>query len=284
MEIHKPSLQQLFPKAEANVPLKGLYLRDNLLDKGTAEQPFVYSNYIVSLDGRIAMEHPETGHYGPPKSITNPRDWRLFQELAAQADVIVVSGRYLRELAQGSAQAALPVSTSPGYEDLSAWRVEQGLSPQPTIATVSASLDLPYAEVFPSERQGIVLTGEEADSDKAEAIEEAGGKVLRTNPGRYVEGAALVRALGDQGCKRIYAVGGPVILETVMATRKLDRLYLTHAQRVLGGKPYDSILEGGALNPAADFHLHSLYYDAPQSAGGIQTPGQLYACYDLNTT
>lgn len=282
MEIHQPSLQQLFPKAVANVPLKGLYQRDHLLDKGRPEQPFVYSNYIVSLDGRIAMEHPETGHYGPPKAITNPRDWRLFQELAAQADVIVVSGRYIRELAQGAAQAALPVSTAPGYEDLTAWRVAQGLSPQPVIATVSASLDLPYAEVFPDQRQGIVLTGNAADTEKAQGIEQAGGIVLRTNPGPYVEGGAMVSALGEQGFRRIYAVGGPVILETVMACGKLDRLYLTHAQRVLGGQPYDSILEGRALNPAADFRLHSLYYDAPQAHAGTQTPGQLYACYDLN--
>ena len=104
--MSNPDVLPLFPKAAPAEPLHGLYLRDHLLDQGSPERPYVYSNYVVSLDGRIAIEHPDTGHYGPPKAITNARDWRLFQELAAQADVIVVSGRYLRELKAGTAQKA----------------------------------------------------------------------------------------------------------------------------------------------------------------------------------
>jgi len=48
-----------------------------------------------------------------PDSVANPRDWRLFQELAAQADVLVMSARHLRELAAGAAQDSLRLSDAP---------------------------------------------------------------------------------------------------------------------------------------------------------------------------
>jgi hypothetical protein len=30
-----------------------------------------------------------------PKNLTNARDWRLYQQLAAQADLIIIGGRYV---------------------------------------------------------------------------------------------------------------------------------------------------------------------------------------------
>lgn len=275
--MSNPDVLPLFPKAAPAEPLHGLYLRDHLLDQGSPERPYVYSNYVVSLDGRIAIEHPDTGHYGPPKAITNARDWRLFQELAAQADVIVVSGRYLRELKAGTAQAALPVSQGEGFADLIPWRLRHGLAEQPAIAVISGSLDIPFAEVFAdSDRTGIVVTGADADPARVAAIESAGGKVLKTNPGTQVEGNALIDALGRAGYRRIYVVAGPVVLETVLRAGRLDRLYLTHAHRLLGGTRVDTLLEGAPLGDAPALTLSRLWYDPP----GAVSPGQLFACYD----
>lgn len=275
--MSNPDVLPLFPKAAPAEPLHGLYLRDHLLDQGSPERPYVYSNYVVSLDGRIAVEHPDTGHYGPPKAITNARDWRLFQELAAQADVIVVSGRYLRELKAGTAQAALPVSRGEGFADLVPWRLQHGLAEQPAIAVISGGLDIPFAEVFADrDRTGIVVTGADADPARVAAIESAGGTVLKTNPGTQVEGNALINALGQAGYRRIYVVAGPVVLETVLRAGRLDRLYLTHAHRLLGGTKVDTLLEGAALGNAPSLTLSRLWYDPP----GKVSPGQLFACYD----
>ena len=44
-----------------------------------------------------------------PKATSNERDWRLFQELAVQADIIISSGRYLRDYAEGQTQEILSV-------------------------------------------------------------------------------------------------------------------------------------------------------------------------------
>ncbi|MCP5143162.1 MAG: dihydrofolate reductase family protein [Gammaproteobacteria bacterium] len=267
----------LYPRPGDPEPLHGLYLRHHLLDRGATGHPFVYSNYVVSLDGRIAIEHADTGRYGPPQPITNARDWRLFQELAAQADAIVVSGRYLRELAAGTAQSAFPVSTGPGFEDLLPWRVEHGLSPQPAVVVISGSLNIPFERVFDGgDRQGIVATGADADPERIAAIEAAGGRVLRTNPGREVNGGALIDALGDAGFRRIYVIAGPVVLETVLRADRLDRLYLTHSHRLLGGTKVDTLLEGAPFPDAPLLTMRQLWYDPP----GAESPGQLFACYD----
>jgi len=63
----------------------------------------------TQLDGRIAVPHPTRPGLTVPETIANDRDWRLFQELAAQADLIISSGRYLRDWADGRAQEILRV-------------------------------------------------------------------------------------------------------------------------------------------------------------------------------
>ena len=82
-----------------------------------------------------------------PKDTANERDWRLFQELAAQADLIISSGRYLRDWADGRAQEILQTD-DPRFADLRQWRQDRGLSPQPDIAIISGSLNFPVPEMY----------------------------------------------------------------------------------------------------------------------------------------
>ena len=110
---------ELWPDPGREHALAGLYLSHPVAR--TVDGARVYSNFVTSLDGRIALRDPVSGRFGVPRTIANARDWRLYQELAAQADAIVVSGRYVRELAEGSAQAGLPVSEA-GFDDLRAGR------------------------------------------------------------------------------------------------------------------------------------------------------------------
>jgi hypothetical protein len=56
----------------------------------------------------------------------------------------------------------------------------------------------------------------------------------------------------------------------------LDRLYLTFANRILGGNPFSSIIEGPLFDPARDFSLRTLYFDPH----GLDGNGQLFACFD----
>lgn len=270
------SLLRLYPEPSAAIPLEGAYL-DHALHRATQAEPIVYSNYIASLDGRIALVEPGTHRHQVPGAIANARDWRLFQELAAQAHVLVTTARYFRDLVLGQAQDHLPVSGQPAYADLLAWRKAQGLAPQPAVAVVSASLDLPIPPGLDlQQRAYYVLTGEGADPERAAALERLGMRVLFAGNGRRVEGRRLVQTLVERGYHSLYAIAGPQLLHTLVSAGALDRLYLTHAHRLLGGAGYDSVLEGPALDPSVDLRLISLHYDAHAPGPG----GQLFGVYE----
>jgi len=110
------------PLPAAERKLEGLYLshdlRQHYLKSGRA---FVYANFVTSIDGRIAVPRSNGNGLVVPKNIANKRDWRLFQELAAQADIIISSGRYLRDWANRSA---------PGFSTLTDTFLTPGVSKQ----------------------------------------------------------------------------------------------------------------------------------------------------------
>src|SRR5690242_10250320 len=115
-------ITQLFPQPVQNMPLKGAYLAHDLRQYAERSgKPFVYSNFVVSIDGRIAIPRNKGKGLRVPPATANDRDWRLYQELAAQADVLISSGRYLREWAEGKAQEILQVD-DPKFADLRRWR------------------------------------------------------------------------------------------------------------------------------------------------------------------
>lgn len=268
-------IQQCFPALE-NHRLKGLYLRQDIRAQ---DAPFVYTNYITSLDGRIALEHPETGQSKVPGHIANDRDWRLFQELAAQADALIASARYARELAQGTAQDQMPVSAEGEYDDLRQWRREQGLAEQPAFVIVSASLDIPESVIRGNPQRDIyIATGKGCDADKRDRLQAAGAKFLYVGTGRWVDGKRLIEALTDKGFEYIYAISGPDLLETLLGDQVLNRLYLTQMNRLLGGKAFDTLLDSPVFEPPVDCHLKELYFDPH----GKPEVGQMFCVYDLS--
>jgi riboflavin biosynthesis pyrimidine reductase len=262
---------QLYPTPQREVALHGLYLGHDLRQSIQPGSPFVYSNYITSLDGRIAVPHPTKPGMVVPEQIANPRDWRLFQELAVQADVLITSGRYLRDYQDGRAQEILQVYDDPRFADLKDWREQRGLAAQPALAVISASLNFPIpAALTGQDREVLVFTVSGADPERVRQLEDQAGKVIVAGD-EGVGGQKLVDALVDLGFHAIYNTTGPKVLHLLLADRVLDRLHLTHANRVLGGKPFSSIVEGELLDPPVDFRLSHLYFD-PYALNGL---GQL---------
>src|SRR5678816_3225459 len=99
----------LYPEAGAARALEGLYLEQRLHELGTVAAPFVYGSFVSSLDGRIALAEP--GSPDVLEGLASPNDFRLFQELHAQADCLITNAGYLRALAQGRLGNVLQVST-----------------------------------------------------------------------------------------------------------------------------------------------------------------------------
>jgi riboflavin biosynthesis pyrimidine reductase len=267
---------ELHPTAGACHPLKGLYLAHNIREQSADDgSPFVYANFVASLDGRIAVPHPTRPGLTVPKATANDRDWRLFQELAAQADVIISSGRYLRDRAEGRAQEILQVD-DPRYADLRAWREARGLPPLPDIAIVSRSLRFTLPDALTEGGRRVVFyTVENPDPDRVRAIEARAGEVVVAGD-TGVQGERMLRHMAGLGYRAVYSAAGPRILHLLAADGTLDRLYLTLAHRLLGGDTFATIVDGPAFDPAVDVTLHTAYHD-PAGLGGL---GQLFLAYN----
>jgi riboflavin biosynthesis pyrimidine reductase len=272
------TLLRIFPTPSGHIPLRGLYLSERFAPPAKPTRSFVYANFITSLDGRISLPDPRTLKRTAPRAITNPRDWRLFQELAACADAILTSGRYVRDAPNGVSAQSFPVSGKPEYADLVRWRVSRGLPAQPAVVIVTASLDLPpLRPLVASGRPVYVATGSTAAPHKVAAIEAQGVRVLGVGNGTRVEGGKLIEALAREAHQNIALIGGGEILDTLIVDDALDRLYMTLACRMLGGLSFDTLMTGPALERAAEFSLNALHYDA---AGGESAVEQLFAIFD----
>lgn len=269
---------QLYPNVQkdepAQVALEGLYLAHNLR-RLAKEAPFVYANFVTSLDGRIAIPDAAKGGMKVPLNVANERDWRLFQELAIQADLIITTGRYLRDYAAGKAQEILRIYDDPRFADLKAWRTAQGLSPQPDLAVISSSLDFPIPDALTNGgRHVLVVTDRHADARRVKELEAQIGQVFMAGDER-VSGDEFVRQMASAGYRAIYSAAGPKIAHMLLSGGVLDRLYLTQVGRILGATPFSSIVEGPLLAAPVDLPLISLSYD-PHALEGV---GQLFGCY-----
>ena len=270
---------QLYPQPSREAPLHGLYLDHGLRRFADAlGRPFVYSNFVTSLDGRIAVSGPTGSGLIVPQQIANPRDWRLFQELAVQADVIISSGRYLRDYAEGHAQEILRADADdPLFTGLREWRIARGLPPQPDIAVISASLDFPVPDALTAGgRRVLIFTIRQADPQRMRELEAHAGVRLIVAGETSVAGDRLLQAMAELGYRTIYSATGPKVLHLLLAAGVLDRLYLTLASRLLGGKPFSTIVEGPLLVPPAGMTLSTAVFD-PSGLDGL---GQLFLSYD----
>jgi riboflavin biosynthesis pyrimidine reductase len=275
MNEHK--VLRLYPTPSLERAIEGLYLDDEMGRPAGPDEPFVYTNFISSLDGRITVDNPAKRRRTAPPAITNARDWRLFQELAARADAVIVSASFLRNLGPGQARHKLPLSRDPAFADLHDWRRNKGMPPQPAVVVLSRSLNVPLAELCQGlQRPVYFAVGRQSDQGNQGAVEFTGARVLLAGDGPEVEGKPLIHALGREGFLRIYSMAGPGVFNMLLRDRVLHRLYLTHFHRLLGGRSFDTLLEGEPLERPASFVPHSLYYD-PQGLDGV---GQFFAAYD----
>jgi len=265
------SVIELYPASGTRHQLQGLYLRQVLETGKPRESPFIYSNFISSLDGRIALPGPDRNSHQVPPAIANSRDWRLFQELAAQADLLITSARYFRQSEDREAQAELPVGASAEFDDLRAWRIEQGLSPQPDIAFFSSSLNVPVSAINRyRDRNVLLITGSAADPGKLEQITAASHtRVISCGHDRQVDASLLRNKLNELDYQRVYAIAGPAVMHTLVQGKALDRLYHTTAHCLLGGTKFDTFVWGSEFDPAVRMPLRAMYLDthAPDGAG-----------------
>lgn len=251
------NLLRLYPEPCKKASIKGLYLSHQVHKLGTIESPFVYANFLSSLDGRIALEDTAQGTY-IPKHITTASDFGLFLELHAQADCIITHGGYMRALSEGHLGNILQVRN----KDLAEWRRTHGLKPQPAVIIASASLAFPLHNSLHEYAQTVyIATGRNSDPDRVRYWQNLGYPILFTGDDKMVHGAPLIHELSGLGYKTIYLVAGPQMLDTVIREKQLSRLYLTLTHQLIGGKDFRTLLTGSMLGSEGNLSLEALYYE-----------------------
>ena len=271
-----PTLLQIYPQVR-ETRLRGLYLAHHLHELGLPGRPFVYGDFVTSLDGRIALRDITSGESTLPEELTSESDLRLLLELHAQADCLVTHGGYLRAIGRKRLDDILQVGTVRGHDDLSSWRQAQGLQPQPAICIASASLDFPFPDSVRQHRQQVfIATGRHGDAARRRELERAGCEVVIAGEGSRVEGRPLVEALAHRGFRSAFLLAGPRMLETMLRDGVLSRLYVTMTHRLLGGESFHSMIEGASLHAAGRLKLATLYLDSESSNGS----GQFFAQFE----
>ncbi len=175
-------------------------------------RPLVTLSYAQSLDGSIA-ERP-----GWPLSLSGDQSMVLTHRLRACHEAILVG--------IGTVLADNPRLNV---------RLVEGSSPQPVI--VDSRLRFPgYANLARNGRTPWIVTNEDADPERQEALEAIGARVIRLPASNgLVDLTSLLRRLADMGVNSLMVEGGAQIIASFLTSRLVDQVILTIAPLLVGG-------------------------------------------------
>ena len=253
-------INQVFP-GKRQVPLEGLYLDQRLLHRAAAiGRSLVLTDFLTDKNGVIAKSTKD-GHFEIPAALKNSSDWGRYQELMAQADVIISGGSYFKRL--GTSQDIL-YQFEPGnaFEELGQWRLSAGYKKRsPDVAIVTRELDfgLPEKLIQSSRRIVIFTTNSIAKSDKARSLSNVNTLILGSGE-RGVEADQMIATLANNmGYRVIIMASGPHILDLLLEAERMDLIYVTQAQVEI---PFEDpstvqtiLLGGKKVSDLKDFHL-----------------------------
>ena len=282
-------IHQVFP-VKKQVPLEGLYLGQGLVDiAAKLGRSLVLTDYVTDQNGVVAKAARD-GHFTVPTEIKNSSDWGRYQELMAQADVIISSGSYFKRRAKEGAQEIL-FQFEPGqaFAALGQWRLEAGFEKRsPDVAIISRDLDFELPEELRKSGRRIIIftTDSMADSDKARALGHA-DTVIVGSGGAGVDGRRMIATLANgTGYRVIMMVSGPSVLELLLAAKCLDLFYVTETQVEI---PFDdpgtvrTLLSGGKkVSERKDFHLTHQFFQENVVTEDGSILSQSFLRYDAN--
>jgi riboflavin biosynthesis pyrimidine reductase len=220
----------------------------------------VLTDFLTDKNGVIAKA-TQAGRFAIPEALKNSSDWGRYQELMAQADVIISGGSYFKRL--GTSQDIL-YQFEPGnaFEELGGWRLNAGKKKRsPDVAIVTRELDFEIPErLIQSGRRIVIFTTDSiATSDKAKSLSNGNTAIIGSGEER-VEGGRMIDTLANaMGYRVIMMVSGPRILDLLFKAERLDLIYVTEAQVEI---PFEDpatvqtiLLGGKKVSDLRDFHL-----------------------------
>jgi riboflavin biosynthesis pyrimidine reductase len=195
-------------------------------ERAPADRPFVYVNFVATIDGRAAVA-------GRTGALGSEADLEMLLELRVLADALLIGTGTLR--AEGYARLM-------GSPEWRAARAELGLEPDPPAVLISRGLDLPWdAGLFAAPEQPVlVYTGARGTApDVAAQVE-----VVRLE---VPSPAAVLADLRRRGIRALGCEGGPLLFGSLVADDLVDELFFTLVPMLTGEDAAPRIVEGGDL-------------------------------------
>ena len=207
--------------------------------------PFVFSNFAITADGKIAFANGEFVPFG------SKRDREHMMELRATADAVMVGARTVE--ASGAV-------ISPGGKKFQRLRLKRGLAEYNLriIVTGNGSVD-PNAEIFKRRFSPIIIL--------------ACGKIARKRLRQLQSVADEVKVFGENGLdfhsalrwlrdqwkvKRLLCEGGGGLHGSMVRAGLIHELHLTMCPILFGGRSAPTIAEGGNILKLADAAQYKL--------------------------
>ena len=282
-------IDQVYP-VKKQVPLGGLYLDQRLADLAAEiGRSVVLTDYLTDQKGVIAKAAKD-GHFEIPAKLRNSSDWSRYQELMAQADVIISSGSYFKRLATRGAQDIL-YQFEPGqaFEGLGQWRLDAGFKNRgPDVAVVTRDLDFELPEELRNSGRRVIIftTNSVASSDKAKSLRNADTSIVGSGEAGVDGGRMIATLAKEMGYRVTMMVSGPRVLELLLAAKYLDLFYVTEAQiEISFDDPamVQTILAGGKkVSELENFHLAHRFTQEHVVTDDGSLISQSFLRYDTN--
>jgi riboflavin-specific deaminase-like protein len=209
------------------------------MNRKNLKLPFVFSNFAITADGKIAFASREFVPFG------SKHDHDHMMELRATADAIMAGARTVE---------APGLTMGPGGRKYQRLRVARGLAEYNlrVIVTGSGSMNL-QADIFKHRFSPIIFLVSERVAEKRlrelrGVADEVGvfGKI-------EVDLPAALRWLREKWkVKRLLCEGGAALHDSVVRSGLLAELHLTICPKIFGGNTAPTIAEGGDIVKLAD--------------------------------
>jgi len=206
----------------------------NLASLAGEARPYLFLNFVSTLDGRAALD-------GSTRPLGGPADLEMLLTLRDVADAVLIGPGTVR--AEGYARLI-------GASERRAARGALGLVEDPPAVLISRRGDIPWeAGLFAAPEQPVIVYTE---SDVGPPDVAAPVEVVRLNP--CTPGAALAD-LRARGVRALLSEGGPTLFRGLLAAGLVDELFLTLTPLLTGDEAETGILSGGRLAAPAGMRL-----------------------------
>lgn len=216
-----------------------------------AARPYVYTNFVVSRDGRVSFNEP--GHMsGAVVARFDAHDRWLMALLRSRSDAILMGDNTLRVEPDHvwTAEFLWP-DDAEAFADV---RRAEGRAPAPlqVFLSLEGDLDVEAAAVFSRPEAHVVVATTGRGAKRARSLPEVAARLDVLELGdETVDVAALLGTLrSDYGVATVLCEGGPRAYASLLAAGCVDDEFLTLSTTVIGAtpdRPRPSLVEGAAF-------------------------------------